>query len=94
MEEVNRNRRLLIQATASVLGGSAAAAFARPAGAFEIVPLEPGSGAARDYADRCGGPQEHAALVQKLRQVLTRDPALASTSAVCPICGCPVAVAR
>ena len=94
MEKMRRDRRRLLQASASLLGGSAALAFVGSARAFEIVPMEPGSAAARDYADRCGGPQEHAALVRKLRQTLANDPALVSTSAVCPICGCPVFVGR
>ncbi len=94
MDPMNKDRRRLLQAAASLLGGSTVLAFAPSAGAWDVVPMEPGSAAGRDYANRCGGPQEHAALIQKLRSALAQNPALASMSSICPICGCPVFVSR
>jgi hypothetical protein len=94
MEKVDRSRRRLLQASASLFGGSAALAFTSSARAWEEVPMQPGSAAAQDYAQRCGGLGEHAALTRKLQLALAQNPSLASLSEVCPICGCPVIVSR
>ena len=94
MEKMNKDRRRLLQGAAALLGGGTALAFASSASAWDVQPMQPGSAAGRDYANRCGGPQEHAGLIQQLRTALAADPALASTALVCPICGCPVTVSR
>jgi hypothetical protein len=94
MEDVNKQRRRLLQAAALMAGTTAPFAFAPGARALQVVPLEPGSPAGQAYSERCGGDQEHAALVQKLRAALAGDPTSASLSAPCPLCGCPVVASR
>jgi hypothetical protein len=94
MEHVNKDRRRLLQAAALMAGAAAPFAFTRTAGAWDVTPLDPASPAGIAYSERCGGSQEHAALSQKLKLALANDPAAASLSAACPICGCPVVVSR
>jgi hypothetical protein len=94
MEKVNKGRRRLLQATSLWVGGATALAFTPVANAWDSVPLDPGSPAGMAYAERCGGTQEHAALVRKLKMALAGDQGATSLSAACPICGCPVTVER
>jgi hypothetical protein len=94
MDRVNKERRHLLQAAAVIAGVAAPFAFTRSAGAWDVAPMEPGSQTGLAYSNRCGGSQEHAALMQKLQINLANDPSAASMSATCPICGCPVIVGR
>lgn len=94
MEHVNKQRRRLLQAAALIAGTTAPLAFASAARAWDVVQLESGSPAGLAYSERCGGGQEHAALVQKLRTVLAGDPSRTLLSAPCPLCGCPVVASR
>lgn len=94
MEQVNKQRRRLLQAAALMAGTTAPFAFGSGARALQLVPLEPGSTAGQAYSERCDGDQEHAALVQKLRAALAGDPLTASLSAPCPLCGCSVVARR
>jgi hypothetical protein len=87
-------RRRLLQAPAVIAGVAAPFAFARSASAWDVAPMDPASPAGLAYSGRCGGGREHAALIQKLRMDLADDSSLASISATCPTCGCPVVVGR
>ena len=94
MEKVNTGRRRLLQVTSLWVGGATALAFAPAADAWDAVPLDPGSPAGMAYTNRCGGAQEQAAIVRKLKLALAGDQGAPSLSAACPICGCPVTVER
>jgi hypothetical protein len=94
MSEVMHERRRLLLSTAAWVGGLAAVAAARPARAFQVEVMDPGSAVGRAYANRCGGSSEHAALIARLQTLLTNDPSAQSLSETCPICGCPIIVSR
>jgi hypothetical protein len=94
MSEVMHERRRLLLSTAAWVGGLAAVAAARPARAFQVEVMDPGSAVGRAYANRCGGSSEHAALIARLQALLTNDPSAQSLSETCPICGCPIIVSR
>lgn len=94
MKDVNTNRRRLLHAAALLAGTAVPLAFTRSATAWDVMPLDPASAAGLAYSNRCGGSEEHGALMQKLRMNLANDPSAAALSATCPICGCPVIVSR
>ena len=94
MSEVTYERRRLLLSTAAWAGGLAAVGAARPARAFQVDEMPPGSAVGRAYASRCGGSAEHTALIAQLRARLANDPSAASMTATCPICGCPVIAGR
>jgi hypothetical protein len=86
-------RRQLLSATAWV-GGLAALTAGRSAKAWQVEEIDPTSRLGRAYAERCGGPTEHQALLTQLQAQLAKDPSAQSLTAACPICGCPVTVSR
>ena len=94
MSEIMHERRRLLLSTAAWVGGLAAVAAYRPAPAFQVEETPPASAVGRAYAERCGGSSEHAALIARLQALLNEDPAAASLTATCAICGCPVVVTR
>ena len=94
MSEIMHERRRLLLSTAAWIGGLAAVAANRPARAFHVEGMPPASAVGRAYASRCGGSTEHAALIARLQERLANDPSVASMTATCPICGCPVIASR
>ena len=86
-------RRQLLSATAWV-GGLAALTAWRSAKAWQVEEIGPASRLGRAFADRCGGPSEHQALLMQLQAQLAHDPSAQSLAAACPICGCRVTVSR
>lgn len=86
-------RRQLLSA-AGWVGGLAALAAARSAKAWQVEEIDPASRLGRAYADRCGGPSEHQALLTQLQAELAKDPSAQSLTAACPICGCRVMISR
>jgi hypothetical protein len=86
-------RRQLLSAAAWV-GGLAALSAGRSAKAWQVEEIDPASRLGRAYADRCGGPSAHQALLTQLQAQLAKDPAAQSLTAACPICGCRVTVSR
>lgn len=96
MTHVNLNRRGLLLGTVSGLAVVVGMSRAR---ALSIQEVSPTSAEGLALANRCGGPQEHAALVAALQAELVseRQPdgsGPASLSSSCPICGCSVTVTR
>ena len=94
MSDILHERRRLLLSTAAWVGGLAAIAASRPARAFQVEVMNPGSAVGSAYADRCGGTSEHAALIARLQALLASDPSVQSMSETCPICGCPIIVSR
>ncbi|HUN46442.1 MAG TPA: hypothetical protein VMU85_07980 [Stellaceae bacterium] len=97
MGDFSQSRRRMLLGTARWVGGAVAVAAtgaARPAHAFQSYVGNPESGVGQLYANRCGPSSEHAALISELQGKLERDSALPSLTAFCPLCGCPVTVAR
>ena len=86
-------RRQLLSAIAWV-GGLAALAAARSAKAWQVEEIDAASRLGRAFADRCGGPSEHQALLTQLQAQIAKDPSAQSLTAGCPICGCQVTVSR
>ena len=86
-------RRQLLSA-AGWVGGLAALAAARSAKAWQVEEIDPASRLGRAYADRCGGPSEHQALLTQLQEQLAKNSSAQSLTAACPICGCRVIVSR
>ena len=97
MTDTTLNRRAVLLATASavaVLAGSV-----RRAQALNLETVSPTSREGLALANRCGGPQEHAALVSELQAELVSETRAdgtgpASLTAACPICGCSVTVTK
>ena len=94
MSEIMHQRRRLLLSSAAWVGGLAAVAASRPARAFQVEEMPPTSAVGRDYANRCGGSAEHAALIARLEALLANDPSVQSMSETCPICRCPIIVSR
>lgn len=94
MASINKDRRRMLLGTGAALGGLVATAMLRPAQAFEMQSISPGSDTGMAYANRCGGTSEHAGLTSQLRGQLAANPSASSMTATCPICGCPVTVSR
>jgi len=86
-------RRQLLSA-AGWVGGLATLTAGRSAKAWQVEEIDPASRLGRAYADRCGGPSEHQALLAQLQAQLTKDPSAQSLTTACPICGCRVTVSR
>jgi hypothetical protein len=87
-------RRQLLSAAAGWIGGLAALTAGRSAKAWQVEEIDPASRLGRAYADRCGGPSAHQALLSRLQAQLANDPSAQSLSAACPICGCRVTAIR
>ena len=94
MSEIMHERRRLLLSTAAWVGGLAALMASRPARAFQIEEMAPGSAIGGAYANRCDGSSEHAAMIARLQTLLAGDPSAASMTATCPLCGCPVIASR
>jgi hypothetical protein len=94
MSEDFKHRRGIIRAAGAMIACGALLPTERSALAWHKEEMEPGSAAGMAYANHCGGPLEHVALQSKLRGLLAASPSLNSTSANCPLCGCPVIVGR
>jgi hypothetical protein len=94
MADVNEERRRLLQAGALLVGAAPSFTFVTRANAWDVTPLDPASPAGLAYSNRCGGSQEHMALLGSLRSELAANPSVSSMSATCPICGCPVIASR
>ena len=94
MSEIMHQRRRLLLSTTAWVGGLATVIASRPARAFHVEEMSPGSAVGRAFAERCGGSSEHAALIARLQTLLNEDPSAASLTATCAICGCPVVVTR
>jgi hypothetical protein len=94
MSQIMHERRRVLLSTAAWVGGLAAVAANRPARAFQVEEMPPGSAVGRAYVSRCGGSAEHAALIAQLQARLANDRSAASMTATCPICGCPVIASR
>jgi hypothetical protein len=85
-------RRQLLSAAGWV--GLAALTAGRSAKAWQVEEIDPASRLGRAFAERCGGPSEHQALLMQLQAQLANDPSAQSVAAACPICGCRVTVSR
>jgi hypothetical protein len=95
MSDPLHSRRRFLLGTASLIGGIAAVAAAKPSrAAMQSVEINPGSELGTAIANRCGPSDEHADMSARLRAELSANPSLQSASAKCPICGCPVIVSR
>lgn len=95
MAEFAPERRKLLLSTAAWIGGLTTLMAAAPsARAFEVQELNPKSPLGFAVANRCTLATDHATLKAELEAKLAADPALASLSATCPLCGCPVVVTR
>ena len=94
MTDFAHGRRDLLRGAAAWVGGGAALAAARSAGAWQVEEIAPESPLGVALANRCAGSSDHAALVAQLQAQLTKEPSVSSLTATCPICGCPVIVSR
>lgn len=94
MTEFSGARRSLLRNAAGWLGGLVGLAAAKKADAFTTYTVNRDSALGLSYANHCGPSSEHAALAAQLQTKLEKDPALASLSETCPICGCPIIVSR
>ena len=85
------SRRMLIVGSAL---GAATMRAVKPAMAFDLEEVPATSAVGLALSNRCGGDQAHARLAADLRAGLAARHASpgTTTSAVCPICGCPVTV--
>jgi len=91
------NRRAVLLATVS--GLAMLAGSVRRAHALSLEEVSPTSRVGLALANRCGGPQEHAALVTELQAELVSETrpdgtGPGSLTAACPICGCSVTVTK
>lgn len=91
-----RTRRQLFLGSAAWIGGLAAFAAARPAGAaMQQVEVPATSKLGIAIANRCKvSSADHDAIKAELAARLAADPSLVSLSEQCPICGCPIVVSR
>ena len=97
MREFSKDRRQLLLSTAAFVGGAAAFAVlggTRPARAWTVYETPTNRGIGLAYANRCGGSDEHAALIAQLQDKLASDPTAKSETANCQLCGCTVTVSR
>ena len=94
MSRDQQARRQLLRSTAAWIAGAAAFAAARPGRAWRVETLNADSALGLAYAKRCSLPSEHTNLVSQLKARLAEDSAAGSLSAICPLCGCRVAVDR
>jgi len=94
MTEFSQARRRLLRSAAAWFGGIAGLAAVKPAQAFETYTVSRGSALGLSYSNHCGPASEHAGIVAQLQTQLEGDPAAATITETCPICGCPVTVSR
>ena len=96
MADFSKTRRQLILNTAALVGGFAAVAAARPAGAaMEQVEVRPTSPLGIAIANRCKvSSGEHDAIKARLMAMLAANPSLGALRERCPICGCPIVASR
>jgi hypothetical protein len=94
MTDFAHGRRRLLRSVVGWIGAAAAFATTRSAEAWRVEEIDPASSLGSAYAKRCGDPPDHAALVAQLQSQLSKDPSASSLTSTCPICGCPVIVAR
>ena len=97
MAKFDHERRRLLLSTAAFIGGAAAFALIariRPAWAWTTYEAPTNRGIGLAYAKRCGGANEHAAIMAQLKARLAEDPAAISETATCPLCGCAITVDR
>lgn len=95
MSDVKTRRQLLLGSAAWV-GGIAALAAARPAGAaMQAVEVRPASPLGAAIANRCNASSaDHDAIKARLAKQLAANPSLGTLSERCPLCGCPIIVSR
>jgi hypothetical protein len=91
-----KTRRQLLLGTAAWVGGIAAIAAARPAGAaMQSMEVRPSSPLGVAIANRCKvSSADHDPIKARLLTELAANPSLDTLSERCPICGCPVIVSR
>jgi len=94
MTEFSQARRRILRNAAACLGGIAGLVAVKPARAFETYTVGRNSALGLSYSNHCGPTSEHAGLVAQLQAQLQSDPAAATITQTCPICGCPVTVSR
>jgi hypothetical protein len=96
MTDFSTTRRQLILNSAAWIGGIAALAATKPAGAaMQQVEVRPTSPLGIAIVNRCKvSSAEHSALRAELMTQLAANPSLGTLSERCPICGCPVVVSR
>jgi hypothetical protein len=94
MTEFSQARRRLLRNAVAWVSGIAGLAAVKPAGAFETYTVGRNSALGLSYSNHCGPAAEHAGLVAQLQSQLQSDPAAATITQTCPICGCPVTVSR
>ncbi|MBV8534770.1 MAG: hypothetical protein JO128_04200 [Alphaproteobacteria bacterium] len=97
MADTMLTRRAALLATVS--GLTMFAGPVRRARALSIEEVDPASRDGLALANRCGGPQEHAALVSELQAELVSETkpdgtGPVSLTAACAICGCSVTVTK
>ncbi len=91
-----KTRRQLLRGSIGWIGGVAALAAARPAGAaMQRVEVRPQSPLGIAIANRCKvASPDHDAIRARLTALLAANPSLGTLSEQCPICGCPIIVSR
>jgi hypothetical protein len=96
MTESAKSRRELLLGTAAWVGGIAALAAAKPAGAaMQRYDVSPKSPLGIAVANRCiVSSSEHDAIKSQLLAQLAANPLLQTLTERCPICGCPIIVSR
>lgn len=96
MSEISKTRRQLLRSSAAWVGGLAALAAAKPAGAaMQQVEVPAQSPLGIAIANRCKAQSaDHGAIRARLLAELAADPGRRSLTEQCPLCGCPVTVSR
>ena len=92
------SRRSLLKGSVAVLPGLALLNSGRPAQAFSMETMSPGSSLGLAYSNRCGGDSMHEVVRARLEADLASQTGPVGTTLseteVCPICGCPITVTR
>jgi hypothetical protein len=96
MSEFSKTRRQLLRSSAAWVGGLAALATARPAGAaMQQVGVSAQSPLGIAIVNRCKVQSaDHDAIRARLMAELAAEPSLGTLTERCPLCGCPVTVSR
>ncbi len=96
MTEFSTSRRHLLFNSAAWIGGIAALAATRPAGAaMQQVDVRQKSPLGVAIANRCKvSSADHDAIRARLMAELAANLSLGTLSEQCPICGCPIIVSR
>jgi hypothetical protein len=96
MRDFSKTRRQLLRSSAAWVGGLAALAAARPAGAaMQQVKVPAQSPLGFAIANRCKVQSaDHDAIRARLTVELAADQSLGTLTERCPLCGCPVTVSR